>query len=625
MIADKNQWRIRWALALAGLAMVAGCTSTSSTGQQPLLPATVSVAAVPAALSVVCGHSILDSPFSYDGAAGAYRSGTPGLPTYGTAGSDFPSATSGDVLATGAKSYPAYQLAPNTVYYLLPGTHLGAFQADEQDAFVGGLAHGVATTVTGDYSGLQTAFDSNYSNGNTPGVTIEYLTIEKFQPASDAAAINQSSNTGWTLRHDTITLNVPGAGVIAGAENTLQDNCMTLNGQYGFQSSDTGTWGRDSLTGGPYDVTVEGNEISYNDTCDFEGLLSNPAVGWSNHDPVPVRYRNAHCGTVTGDGNQGGFKLWETNGVTVKDNDIHNNWGPGAWVDTDNANTTFTGNHFTANDAEGIIEEISYNFAITGNYFTDNGWPIGLDNSKFPTPAIYVSESGSVAGQGGVPACGEPSCSGQPAYRGQSVISGNTLVNNGGGVFLWQNSDRHCSSGLDHACTLVDKGTYTIASCHANLPTARLSTASFVGQVTGSPARDWWDGCLWKTANVHVTGNTIDFQPADVPGCVPSAWPDCGANGMFSEYSVSAPYTSPGGWAIASQLTFYQGDIWSDNVYNGPSAFYAWNQGNNDNPVSWADWTGSVASGDKCDSSGEHDSGACTGPFGQDAGSTYHA
>jgi parallel beta-helix repeat protein len=585
---------------------------------------TASAAAAPAAPTAVCGHSVLDSPFGYDGTAGAYRSGAPGLPTYGTPDSDFPSATSGEVLATGTKSYAAYQLAPDTVYFLLPGTHVGAFQAVQGDAFVGGLAHGVASTVTGDYSGLQTAFDSNYSSGNTPDVTIEYLRIEKFQPAGDGAAINESSNTDWTLRYDTITLNVPGAGVIAGAENTLQDNCMTLNGQYGFQSSDTGTWGRDSLTGGPYDVTIDGNEISYNDTCDFEGLLSNPAAGWSNHDPVPAQYRNSHCGTVAGDGNQGGFKLWETNGTTVKDNDIHNNWGPGAWVDTDNANTTFTGNHFTSNDAEGIVEEISYNFAITGNYFTDNGWPIGLDNSKFPTPAIYVSESGSVAGPGGVPACGEPSCARQAAYPSQSVISGNTLVNNGGGVFLWQNSDRHCSGGFDHACTLVDGGAYTIASCQANLSTARLNVGSFAGQVTGSPARDWWDGCLWKTANVHVTGNTFDFQSPAVPGCLSSVWPDCGANGIFSEYSVSAPYTSPGGWAIASQLTFYQGNTWADNVYNGPSTFYVWNQGNNDNPVSWADWTGSVTSGDKCDSSGEHESGGCTGPFGQDTVSTYH-
>ena len=629
---------VSWASRARGLVLLvalgslaAGCTSGppagGPAGREPSSSAGA-VASRPPAPLTACGRPVLNSPFSYDGAAGPYRSGATGLPTYGTQGSDFPDATAGVVLAAGTHSYPSYELAPKTVYYLLPGTHVGSFQANAGDAFVGGRASGQGTIVSGDYAGIQVAFDSNFSNGNAPGVTIEYLTIEKFQPNGDAAAINQSSNTGWTLRYNTITLNVPGAGAIAGADNTLEYNCMTLNGQYGFQSSGTGgNWGLDSVTGGPYNLTIAHNEISYNDTCDFEGLLDNAAIGWSKHNPVPVQYQNPHCGTVTGDGNQGGFKLWETNGVTIKDNNIHDNWGPGAWVDTNNANTTFTGNRITGNDGEAIIEEISYNFAITGNYLADNAWAIGPNNPKFPSPAIYVSESGSVTGPGAVPACGEPSCAGQPSYPGQSVISGNTLVDNGGGILLWQNSDRHCSSGFDHACTLGGgpAGGYTIASCQANLPAAAIDLATFTGHVTGSPARDWWDGCLWKTANVHVTGNTINFQPGHVPNCTEKAWPDCGANGIFSEYSVAPPYTKPGAWVVLSQLTFFQGNTWSGNVYNGPSTFYAWNQGNGDNPVSWADWTGSVASGDKCGSLGEHASGACTGPFGQDGGSSYHA
>ena len=85
--------------------------------------------------------------------------------------------------------------------------------------------------------------------------------------------------------------------MIAGADNTLSDNCLTLNGQYGFQSSDVNSWGQDSLTGGPYNVTIEDNEISYNDTCDFAGLLNNAAIGWHNHNPVPAQYRNPNCGT----------------------------------------------------------------------------------------------------------------------------------------------------------------------------------------------------------------------------------------------------------------------------------------------------------------------------------------
>ena len=150
-------------------------------------------------------------------------------------------------------------------------------------------SNGVSTILTGNYSSGGQAIDSNSTDGNQSGVTIEYLTIEKYQPDPNAATINQDANTGWTIQYNTITLNVPGAGVMAGAENTLKDNCLTLNGQYGFQSSDTDGFGRDSLTGGPYDVTVTGNEISYNDTCDFSGLLNNSTIGWKNYNPVPER------------------------------------------------------------------------------------------------------------------------------------------------------------------------------------------------------------------------------------------------------------------------------------------------------------------------------------------------
>lgn len=577
--------------------------------------------------SRVCGHPILNSPFSYNGSVGKYASGTAGLPTYGTRGADFPKATAGVVLPAGKRSYASYQLNPDTVYYLLPGKHIGNFQADANDAFVGGFADGKRTVISGNYSGYPWAIDSNYSNGNQPDVTIEYMTIEKFQPPADAAAINQSSNTGWNFLYNTITLNVPGAGIIAGANNTLKHNCMTLNGQYGFQSSNVSPWGHDALTGGPYNVTVEDNEISYNDTCDFEGLFNNPAIGWSKYNPVPKQHRNAHCGAVTGDGNQGGFKLWQTNGVTIKDNYIHNNWGPGIWADTNNANTTYVGNTIMNNDGEAIIEEISYNFSIINNYLANNGWAAGLGNSGFPTPAIYISQSGSDAIFGGVPACPEAACSKQRSYPSRSVISGNIMVNNGGNVFLWQNSDRFCSAGFDAVCTLVNEGhagPFTMPECKANLPGASINTSTYTAERTGSPPENWWDGCLWWTANVRVSNNTVDFDPAQIPHCNRHDWPACGAGGIFSEYSVAPPYNRPGGWVILSQLTFYQDNIWSDNVYNGPSTFYAWNQGNGDNPVSWADWTGDVSKGNRCSSSDAHQSGSCNGPFGQDSRSTYN-
>ena len=121
---------------------------------------------------------------------------------------------------------------------------------------------------------------------------------------------------------------------------------------------------------------------------------------------------------------------------------------------------------------------------------------------------------------------------------------------------------------------------------------------------------------------MRITRNTIDFNPAGIMDCTKTAWPACGAGGIFSEYG-SPPDNEPG-WVVPTDITFFQDNIWSDNVYNGPSTFFAWNQGNGDNPVSWAAWTGNVSHGDKCGSSGERRSGYCTGPFGQDSGSVYH-
>jgi hypothetical protein len=573
--------------------------------------------------TLVCGQPILHSPFNYDGSAGSYTSGTPGLPTYGKPGSDFPGDTSGVALPAGRHSYASYQLQPYTVYYLLPGIHIGNFQADTGDAFVGGLSDGTPATLTGNYPGPGWAIDSNSTIGDQADVTIEYLTIEKFQPNGNSAAINPDSNTGWRIRYNTITRNVPGAGVILGADDVLKDNCMTRNGQYGFQSVTVNPWGQDSLTGGPYNVTVEGNEISYNDTCDFEGLLDNSAIGWSKHNPVPSQYRNSHCGPVTPDGDQGGFKLWRTDGVTIKDNYIHNNWGPGGWADTDNANTTYTGNTITDNDGEAIIEEISYNFSITDNYIAGNAWVGGVSNPDFPPPAIYVSESGSDTAFGGVPACPEASCADQRSYSAQSVISRNTLVDNGGNFFLWQDSNRFCADGYDSVCTLVGGGTagpFTLSGCKSNLPSASIDPTTYVGKQTGSPRQDWWDGCLWKTENVKITHNVIDFDPAKIAYCNKTDWPACGAGGIFSEYGSTVPFKTP---LFLTQLTFFQHNSWTDNTYNGPSTFYVWNQGNRDNPVSWTQWTESVSKGDKCSSRGEQSSGYCTGPFGQDAGSTY--
>jgi hypothetical protein len=620
--------RGRLALVLAAVAalVATAVVVVHRRGEPPPVPERLSasgaVSAGPRGVAV-CGGSMLRSPYTYSGKAGPYTSGTGGLPTFGAPGTDFPQATAGHVLPAETRDYQNWELAPKTVYYLAPGVHNGSFSANTGDVFVGGYAGGVASVLDGQY-GRRTAIDSNISIGEQTDVTIAYLTIQKFIPPGDQTAINQTGARGWKLLTSTVRLNVPGGGMFAATDNVLKNNCLTENGQYGFQSAQSIQG--DSLTGGPYNVWIESNEISYNDTCDLSGLLENPALGWKHYNPVPDRFRNPHCGTVHGDGNQGGFKLWGTNGVMIRKNWIHHNWGVGGWADTNNANTTWTQNTITDNENGAIWEEISYNFSITDNYIARNNLTDGPNNPGFPMPAIYISESGSDSLNGGVPACRMASCVGSrvPGYPDRSVIASNTLVDNGGGVFLWQNSNRHCGDGFDGVCPLPmggAKGPFSKAGCAANLASAVLDTSTYHGKRTGSPAQNFWDGCMWQTQNVVVTRNVIQFDPAHIPGCNDTAWPACGANGMFSEYG--GPNENAGGWEVPTQITFFQNNRWSENVYLGPSRFYAWNQGNLENPVSWAEWTGAVDKGTKCRSPDERRSGTCTGPFGQDVGSTY--
>src|ERR1700678_4823327 len=80
------------------LAAVTGCTASSSSSPSH---AAAGPFAQPAQPNEICGHAILKSPFSYQGAAGKYSSGTAGLPTYGKPGADFPRATSGVILPAG--------------------------------------------------------------------------------------------------------------------------------------------------------------------------------------------------------------------------------------------------------------------------------------------------------------------------------------------------------------------------------------------------------------------------------------------------------------------------------------------------------------------------------------------
>jgi hypothetical protein len=415
----------------------------------------------------------------------------------------------------------------DTTYWFAPGVHtLGDDDGDQiipadGDVYIGGPGAILNGRDKNDFAFTQAAAN----------VTIKYLTIENFVAAENQGVVNHDSGPSWTVENDTIENTRFGAGVMLGPQSMTTDDCLTRNGQYGFNGY--------SATGDSH-ITLTNNEISYNNTAGYDTSRGPGGSG---------------CGCA------GGGKFWDTDGGVVTGNYVHNNYAdPGLWADDENRGFNISDNYLSHNGGEGIMYEIGYNANITDNTLVDNGWTEGAASHDFPTGAIYVSESGGDARV-------------DSAYPGQFNITGNVFTDNWGGVVLWENANRFCSDGSDDACTLVDPSVFTMPSCRENLPTA-----------TTRETPDYFWNCRWRTQNVTVSDNTFNFNPADIGSDCTMA-DDCGFNGLFSEYGSFAPYT---GWVVPENISNHQNNHFRDNTYTGPWRFVGFSQGDT---VTAAQWT----------------------------------
>ena len=406
----------------------------------------------------------------------------------------------------------------STTYWFAPGTHtLGTGEYDQitpsdDSTYIGAPGAIIDGENLNDYAFTQTATN----------VTIEYLTIQNFGQTggnNNEGVVNHDSGSNWTIEHNTIQGNA-GAGVMLGTDDVLEYNCLTENGQYGF-SAYTPT--------GPSDITVSYNEISYNDTYNWE--VADPGCGCS-----------------------GGGKFWDTDVANIIDNYIHDNYSVGVWADTDNVGFTITGNYISGNAGQAIIYEISYNALIADNTLLDNLWTEGPQNDDFPDGAIYISESG---GDSRVPG----------PYSGSLSIQDNVFTNNWSGITLWENANRFCNSPDNTStgyCTLVNPA----------INSSTMTTTCAPPAIDSAPN---YSDCRWKTQNVSVTGNIFSFDPAAIPGCTPSTQ-SCGMQGLFSNYGDDPSWSPYQGEVIEDGITSAQNDTFSDNTYVGPWQFMAHDQ-----------------------------------------------
>lgn len=448
-------------------------------------------------------------------------------------------------------------LTPDTTYWFEPGKHtIGSGESNQIQPADGDTFIGAPGAILSGQGINQFAF-----TGTSANVTIQYLTIEDFAPLSSEAAVNRDSGKGWLVSHDTIQDNSPGAGLMIGSDNTVTYDCLTRNGQYGFGAYLPPTSSEASpVTGGPDNIIMSHNEISHNNTCNFEDV---------SPDPVPASFIPSNCsgaGEGANCGCSGGGKFWRVDNAVVTDNYVHDNYGVGLWADTDNNGFEFENNYIARNDI-GIEYEISYNAIITGNVFVENSVPEGASSPNFPDGAVYISESG---GDGSVTNARNIST---------LTVDGNLFMNNWSGVILWESPDRFCGSPYNTSagiCTLADPAVANIDTCDQ----ADLADAS--------PANtpDYYDLCRWKTQNVIVSDNTFSMQDSAVPGCQGAA-NSCGENGIFSQSGTGPAWSPYTGSSVEKAITGSQGNRFKDNAYVGQWEFMYQNLGT---VIDYAQW-----------------------------------
>ena len=432
---------------------------------------------------------------------------------------------------------------PATTYWLEAGTHsfdgeFGQIVPQDGDRFIG------APGAVIDGRGVQ-----RYAFGGTASdVTVSYLTVRGFAPPHNEGVVNHDSGDRWTVEYSTIVDN-GGAGLMMGSGNVYRGNCIARNGQYGINAFRCRSYEDSPRTcGGPIlDIVLEGNEIDGNNVDD-----------WETQRPG--------CGCT------GGVKFWNVHGAEIIDNWIHHNRGAGLWADNNNAGFLVAGNLIEGNDNEALFFEAGYDALIVGNTIIGNALAKGRRfadrGENFPIGAIYISEAGS---DGRL----------DPTYF-PFRVSANRLVDNWGGVVLWENADRYCASPAN------THGSYCTELLDPYDPTA-------CSEDEIAKLADVWQ-CRWRTQNVEVSDNELVIDK-DLIGCAGDR--RCGVNAIISNFGSFPGWSPFKGEVIQEAIVFEQGNRFVGNRYVGDWSFAV------GEPGGWIDWDDWQAA-----------------PYGQDAGST---
>ena len=476
--------RVTPALVIAAVCALSSCTgsttqagSGSAKGGKQATPGTTArpaKGAAPSSGTRICDQPILQSPWDYDGAPGTFTAASEprGLPTFGSPGTDFPSATRILVVPAGDNTGPADSgsyVLNNAVVYFEPGDHRveNGMNVGHNSAYVGGYSKtagkavidGVDGATNGTGVGGSQAALSTPSSGSNVYDTYEYLTIKNFTSSNNSSVLGNinggSVDVGDTYKYNTIGPNeygyaddhtAPATGesngggyaIDAGSYTTIEDNCLTHNAQGGFNVMNA------------VNLNIRHNEISWNGLGVYPDDSGSPG------------------GSPFSCGCSGGGKVFYSLNASVVGNYVHDNYNDGIWFDFDNAGALISDNYIASNWSSGIAYEASYNARITDNTLVGNGWasdhpwPAGLHGKPCYGGVSCTNGEGPVTGAGGSNPFADIDVSNsggnanlKSRYAGSILISGNVLENDFGGVKVYTDTNRYPGNiDDDSACSI---------------------------------------------------------------------------------------------------------------------------------------------------------------------------
>jgi parallel beta-helix repeat protein len=242
---------------------------------------------------------------------------------------------------------------------------------------------------------------TEWIRAGAPNVTVRGFTMKHAATPAQYGAIGNGGYANWTIANNVLS-DAHGAVVSLDNATGLQVlyNDISRGGDLGIHGSKANG------------ALVRGNRIHDNNTEGF-------STGWE----------------------AGGIKISESSDLTIDQNEVYANAGPGIWNDVDCYRVTISNNRVHHNVKQGIAYELSHNGRISGNVVYENGmgytvwgWGAGIlvQNSNYTEVA-----NNTVAWNGdGVAVISQNRWSDSWNNVVQDTVHDNVIVSGGNGATL---------------------------------------------------------------------------------------------------------------------------------------------------------------------------------------------